>query len=139
MLRKALAAGFLIALCLGFLAVEGSSQAPPPVAPSSADSTPASPGPQPPSPFIAPQQTEPSFAELVQQLKNVRAQQEALKEQERRLLEKLVQKVELQRQELQKAEQLLQQLRQSPTPRSPEMPEKDTDKGFPIRKDKGIP
>jgi hypothetical protein len=113
MLRKALAAGLLVALCLGFLAVEGVSQAPPPVGPAPSEATNPWRGPQPPafgSSVLPPQQAEPSFAELVQQLKNVRAQQEALKQQEKQLLDQIARKVDEQRRELQQAEQLLQQL-----------------------------
>jgi hypothetical protein len=127
MLRKALAAVLLIALCLGFLAVQGISQAPPPVGSPPADTSPALPGAQPTSvssPFPPPRQAEPSFAELVQQLKNVQAQQETLKQQEKQLLDQIAKKVDEQRKELQKAEQLLQQLR-LPATKPPRVPQKD--------------
>lgn len=132
MLRKTLAAGLLVALCLGFLAVEGVSQAPPPNSSPPADLTTAPRGIQPASagsPFFLPdRQAEPSFAELVQQLKNVRARQEALKQQEKQLLDQMAKKVEEQRKALQEAERLLQQLQLSGRmpPRAPQM---DTEKG----------
>ena len=131
MLRKALAAGLLIALCLGFLAVQGFSQAPTPVGSPTAGSPPAPPGTQPPSvgsSILPPQQAEPSFAELVQQLKNVRAQQEALKQQEKQLLDQIAKKVDEQRKELQKAEQVLQQLQLSGR-MPPRAPQVDKEKG----------
>ena len=131
MLRKALAAGLLIALCLGFLAVQGFSQAPTPVGSPTAGSPPAPPGTQPPSvgsSILPPQQAEPSFAELVQQLKNVRAQQEALKQQEKQLLDQIAKKVEEQRKALQEAEQVLQQLQLSGR-MPPRAPQVDTEKG----------
>src|SRR6516225_6689074 len=112
MLRKALAGGLLVAVCLGFLAVEGVSQAPPSPAP---PQVPIGAGP-PDQPLFAgrdvspPKPAEPSFDQLVQELKNVRAQQEALKAREKDLLDQLAKKVEEQRKALLKAEQLLQQL-----------------------------
>jgi hypothetical protein len=51
----------------------------------------------------------------VQELKTVRAQQEALKTREKALLDKIAQKVEEQRKALQKAEELLRQLQTPPT------------------------
>jgi hypothetical protein len=138
MLRKALAAGLLITLCLGFLAVGGNSQQVPPFTPPTADlpSIQRDKSPPVPSPYSVDQQTNPSFADLVTQLKNVRAQQEALKEQEKRLLEKLAQKVERQRHELQQQEQTLQQLRQPPTPTLPRLPPDKTKDERPPLEDK---
>lgn len=112
MLRKALAGGLLIAVCLGFLAVEGISQAPPPPAVPKLNGGTA---PQGQPPFAGldvspPKPAEPSFDQLVQELKNVRAQQEALKAREKELLDQLARKVAEQRQALQKSEQLLREL-----------------------------
>ena len=127
MLCRTLAAGLLVVLCLGFLAVGGNSQPVPPTSPPAAE------------PVPAPGRTEPSLAELVTKLKNVRAQQEALNEQERKLLDQIAEKVEEQRRELQKAEQLLQQLRLSGR-MPPRVLQKDDKDGFFQRdRDKGVP
>jgi hypothetical protein len=104
MLRKALAAGLLVALCLGFLAVEGISQAPPPGAPPKAEP------PLPPPDERAASRAEPSLEELVAKLKHVRAQQEALKQQEKQLLAQIAKKLNEQREALQKVEDLVRQL-----------------------------
>jgi hypothetical protein len=50
----------------------------------------------------------------VQELKNVRSQQEALKAREKVLLDKIAQKVAEQRKALQKAEEILRQLQAKP-------------------------
>ncbi len=115
MLRKALAGGLLIVVCLGFLAVEGISQAPPPPdAPKFTGGT--APQGQPPIASLdvsPPKPAEPSFDQLVQELKNVRAQQEALKAREKDLLDQLAKKVAEQRREYLKSEQLLRELQPS--------------------------
>ena len=115
MLRKALAGGLLIAVCLGFLAVEGISQAPPSPAPPQVDrgATSTSQHPFTGLDVSPPKPAEPSFDQLVQELKNVRAQQEALKAREKELLEQLAKKVAEQRREYLKSEQLLRELQQS--------------------------
>jgi hypothetical protein len=110
MLRKALAGGLLIAVCLGFLAVEGISQAPPPPAPAPDKFAPTTVPLGAGLDVNAPKPAAPSFHQLVQELKNVRAQQETLKAREKELLDQLVKKVAEQRKELLKSEQLLREL-----------------------------
>jgi hypothetical protein len=136
MLRKALAGGLLVAVCLGFLAVEGISQAPPSPAP---PQVPIGAGP-PDQPLFAgrdvspPKPGEPSFDQLVQELKSVRAQQEALKAREKELLDQLAKKVAEQRKALQKAEERLQELqppnqrRAQPNPPSYSVPRSGEEK-----------
>jgi hypothetical protein len=70
-----------------------------------------------PDPLLVPKSPVPSgeasFESLVQELKNVRAQREALNAREKVLLDKIAQKVEEQRKALQKAEEILRQLQPS--------------------------
>jgi hypothetical protein len=115
---KVLACGLLVAVCLGLLAVEGVSQSPPPAPGVGPATQPVPPGSDPNrglppvSPPIAP--GDASLETLVQQLKQVRAQQEQLKADEKALLAKIAQRVDEQRKALQKAEELLQQLQGKP-------------------------
>lgn len=109
MKTKVSAAVLLTIMCICFLAVEGGSQ-PMPHAPGSPPINPFTPVVVPPPSPSAPQ--EGSLEQLVQQLKNVRRQQDQLKTQEAELLGRIAQKVEEQRKALQKAEELLRELQQ---------------------------
>jgi hypothetical protein len=111
---KFLAAALLVAVCLCLLAVEGISQSPPPSTAPPGLSPDNSPYQVISPPVVIPPAGDASLEQLVQELKSVRAQHEALKAQEKTLLAKIAQKVEEKRKDLQKAEQILRQLQGKP-------------------------
>ncbi|HEY7159441.1 MAG TPA: hypothetical protein VH575_36180, partial [Gemmataceae bacterium] len=102
--RKLFAGGLFVAVCMCLLAVDGTSQAPPspaPLPPPAVGTPPPvgsapSPSPASPDPILVNKPPVPSgetsFETLVQELKNVRAQREALNAREKALLDKIAQK-----------------------------------------------
>lgn len=128
MKRKIIAVLFLVAVCLGVLVVEGVSQ--PPAAPQGyyLGTTPPSPVSDkgaipPPAPIPVPdkrptleqQQRIWTFEQLVEALKAVRARQKELQTQEADLLAKMEEKIVEKRKDLNKSEEILQQLRGEPS------------------------
>lgn len=137
MKRKLVVCGVLVVICLSVLVVEGVSQ-PAPMSPSPSNGSFSSIPPSAPAPTLAvpappaapssgskaakpgpdfssvqPQQ-EWTFEQLTEALKAVRARQKELKAQEADLLTKIAEKIEEKRKDLQKAEDIFQQLQNDP-------------------------
>jgi hypothetical protein len=127
MKRKMFAVLLLVGVCLSVLVVEGVSQ--PPSSPTPVPlPPPASPSPTKANfATVEPQQQEWTFEQLVEALKGVRARQKELKAQETDLLAKMAEKIEQKRKDLQKAEEMLQQLQGDPNRPKPIIGEEKKD------------
>lgn len=129
MRRKLFGILLLVAICLAVLVVEGVSQPPSSTFPAPVGFSASSSAPKVNFATIESSQQEWTFEQLVEALKGVRARQKELKAQEADLLIKMAEMIERKRKDLQKAEEMLQQLQRDPSrPNSIRVEEKKEEK-----------